>query len=722
MDKVNVNIENCYGINCLKTTFDFSNGKSTYAIYAPNGVMKTSFANVFDDYSKDKKSADLIHAEKTPVREITSSNNADFPKESIFVIKAFDIDFRANKMSTLLVKEDLRKRYDDINKSIEDKKNTLVSDLKKSSGCKGNIEATISMSFTGANDKFFLSLERIEGELLNAEDYSFYQNISYPIVFDEKIITFLQTGDIKNQIREYIEKYNQLLNNSKILKKNFNHYHATTVHKNLKDNNFFKAEHTINLCIDGEKQEVLDDKDFLNKIQEEKDRIINDGSLKKIFDDIDKKISNQQLRDFRDYLFEHREILPELANLKSLEQKIWISQLKVSKALTVDLLDEYRKGREEIGKIVDQAKNENTDWENVINIFNRRFYVPFKLGIVNKEEAVLRIDAPSIQYYFEEKEEPIDEKLLYTVLSQGERRAFYLLNIIFEIESRIKQNIKSLLVIDDIADSFDYKNKYAIIEYLKEISDNSLFNSIILTHNFDFYRTVQERIGMNKWENSFMAVKDANNTNLINLEYKYINNPFKEWKSSLKDDAKLIASISFARNIAEYIGDDDNFKKLTSLLHVKPDTNSFTIGNVENIFKSIFKDLDLLDLENKDKNMLELIFEKAEELSKNPSEVGLNLENKIVLSIAIRLYAEQFMIAKINDDDFVKNIRSVQTGKLFGRFKRDFYQEVDNIKVLERVNIMTPENIHLNSFMFEPILDISDCHLKDLYSQVKLLK
>lgn len=32
---------------------------------------------------------------------------------------------------------------------------------------------------------------------------------------------------------------------------------------------------------------------------------------------------------------------------------------------------------------------------------------------------------------------------------------------------------------------------------------------------------------------------------------------------------------------------------------------------------------------------------------------------------------------------------------------------------------MTPENIHLNSFMFEPILDISDHHLKQLYKDVQ---
>ena len=32
---------------------------------------------------------------------------------------------------------------------------------------------------------------------------------------------------------------------------------------------------------------------------------------------------------------------------------------------------------------------------------------------------------------------------------------------------------------------------------------------------------------------------------------------------------------------------------------------------------------------------------------------------------------------------------------------------------------MTPENIHMNSFMYEPILDLSDLYLKNLYEKVK---
>lgn len=39
--------------------------------------------------------------------------------------------------------------------------------------------------------------------------------------------------------------------------------------------------------------------------------------------------------------------------------------------------------------------------------------------------------------------------------------------------------------------------------------------------------------------------------------------------------------------------------------------------------------------------------------------------------------------------------------------------------VLERVNMMTPENIHLNSFMYEPLVDMSMTHLVQLYNDCK---
>ena len=40
---------------------------------------------------------------------------------------------------------------------------------------------------------------------------------------------------------------------------------------------------------------------------------------------------------------------------------------------------------------------------------------------------------------------------------------------------------------------------------------------------------------------------------------------------------------------------------------------------------------------------------------------------------------------------------------------------VETALLIKEVNLITPENIHLNSFMFEPLIDMSVWRLKKLY-------
>ena len=112
-------------------------------------------------------------------------------------------------------------------------------------------------------------------------------------------------------------------------------------------------------------------------------------------------------------------------------------------------------------------------------------------------------------------------------MSQGEKRALYLLNIIFDIEIIKSTGKETLLVIDDIADSFDYKNKYAIIEYLYDLSEESNIYMLILSHNFDFYRTVSDRLSINR--NNRLMADYLNSKLVLNVEH-YQDKPFKNWK------------------------------------------------------------------------------------------------------------------------------------------------------------------------------------------------
>ena len=68
--------------------------------------------------------------------------------------------------------------------------------------------------------------------------------------------------------------------------------------------------------------------------------------------------------------------------------------------------------------------------------------------------------------------------------------------------------------------------------------------------------------------------------------------------------------------------------------------------------------------------------------------------------------------------NFVKN-NGNQTRELFNGFKQ--FGDDEKIEVLNEVNIMTPEHIHVNSFMYEPILDMDIVELHRLYQLIKRL-
>ncbi|MGH7234718.1 MAG: AAA family ATPase, partial [Candidatus Saccharimonadales bacterium] len=313
----------------------------------------------------------------------------------------------------------------------------------------------------------------------------------------------------------------------------------------------------------------------------------------------------------------------------------------------------------------------------------------------------------------------VERNQLIDVLSQGERKALYILNIIFEVEARKDQGQETIVIVDDIADSFDYKNKYAIIEYLKDIAEYDSFFEIILTHNFDFFRTVQSRFV--PYDNCLYV--NRTDGSLVLEEAKHIKGPFQHFLDNVDtDDYFCLASVPFVRNILDYTKgmDSQEFQDLTAVLHVKSNSDSVTIGRFEDLLNGTFGERKTFSLSNKDKVLQELFVEKADELL--ASDRTMLLENKIILSVAIRIKAEKFMLSRIKDPTVIDRITKDQTHELFKIFTEENPKDIKSKLVLKKVNLITPQNIHLNSFMYEPILDMSDIELKNLYEEVSGLK
>ncbi|MEK6308410.1 MAG: hypothetical protein V4752_19070 [Pantoea dispersa] len=717
MKNLIVDLENCYGIKKLTHEFDF-NQCNVFSIYAPNGFMKTSFSKTFKDHQNNQDTKDLVFTSRASKRLILDEASIAINFENIFVIESYNESYSSEKASLLLVNNTLKEKYTSAIKDLEQKNNLLVRKLKQLSGINGKNQSPteeMCQSFNTPHDKLFELYET----LLSSEKSKELSGIIYTSVFNEKTLKFLDDRNVKQQLHDYMDRYNELISESPVLNRNFNHYNAQQVTKNLSDHGFFKASHFVTIKNGESNIEIKDPEELDRLIKQEKSKILTDEALSSSFEQIDKKLSNAELRTFRDYLFENKELLPRLLDLNKLKREIWLSYIADNDDLLQDVIKAYDAAKDVISEASMQAVAEETQWQKVVSIFNKRFHVPFKLSIENQSDVILNGKPPHISFDFSDETDvvKIEKDALLQVLSQGEKRALYILNLLFEVNARISSNIESLLIVDDIADSFDYKNKYAIIEYFKEICENPIFKVIFLTHNFDFHRTISGRLGI-KRENR-LAVHKENNSLKLTIE-KYQNNPFLYWKENINTRRFYIASIPFIRNLCEYCGNNRDFDSLTSLLHSKKGTGNILVSDLEVIYKNTLIDKPNLLLPDRDRVVKCVIFEEAEDIYNSRAQ-NADLESKIIIAIAIRLLAEFFMKININDEVFFSSISKNQTIALYRKFLELKPAESEAIALLTQVNLMTPENIHLNSFMFEPILDMSCEHLYTLYDSLKQL-
>ena len=82
----------------------------------------------------------------------------------------------------------------------------------------------------------------------------------------------------------------------------------------------------------------------------------------------------------------------------------------------------------------------------------------------------------------------------------------------------------------------------------------------------------------------------------------------------------------------------------------------------------------------------------------------LSLEDKIIVSLYLRLVTERHLKAL------------GYRGPLREKIKFAESDAVNGIEHLKRVNLITPEHIHINSFMYEPLIDMDKNQIIDLYN------
>lgn len=747
--KINLTIENCFGIKKIENYELKFDDNGVAIIYAPNGVMKTSLAKVFEAIQKGERPSDRIFSEypssySIQYRDDTFTYNATdegnpATSDKFYVIDSIDdkIEFSSESLSTILGDESIRSEYSKVTSEYKKDVDSFISELGKKSGLKTKVKEPL-LADLGLPNKVewpdvFNALKEIKDNP-KYQEVSFPDGLNYSVLFNDKVVGLYTTSDFQDNLVKYIYRLDERLGQSKILTRSFTDRNLEQLEKTIKSNDLFKAGHHI-LMRGGD--DVTSFKDFSAMVKAQVEEIYNDPELGIIFNQMkDKLTANEQGNTLRLQLMAHKEFIRLLDDIPKLKKCFWVFALENLARSFDDYYEKISNYNEQLNDIYRRASEQTAMWNHVVDEFNRRFRVPFSISISNQAVFLLQGDVPNIEFiYTRGSGESIEKKKkgqaeLVGALSRGEKHALYLLHTIFDIEC-IKKRVRGtdehvLIVADDVADSFDYKNKYAIVEYLDDLAKEQNIDLLILTHNYDFFRTIINGLGVKRRYNS-MAVKDKDgNVSLCNMAYQQdffktgvLQNIRGGEFSSDNRKKLLIVSIPFFRNMFEYREDnaDNNpssaYMFLTCCLHLKE--------NPKKTDEIMLSDIFAMEFPNKsykmnDERYIDVLCRIAEDIVAETG-VDLKLEDKFVLSIYCRLKVEMYM--KRNFPTECIESSKNQAREWFDNVKDKL--EASAKGIIERTLMISPAAIHLNSFMYEPLIDISGWELVDLYNDIKTL-
>ena len=576
---LNGNFANCYGLKQFElSNINFAQCNKAI-IYAPNGVMKSSLSKVFDDISKGNPTKDRIFNNVVSAYSIThytsqytfssASAGTSIPAtDRIYVVNTFadSFEFTKETVSTLLADETTRNEYNVLMEQFSGEIRQIEEKLKSLSGLtkpqiKGKLINDFNLSTTADWTDI---LEKIHELIENRQTHTFFDDCQYSELFNEKVLPIYSKREFISSIEEYISHLNNLLEDNPILNESFTDRNAENLGKELAKHNLFNAQHTI--CLKDGTTVIHSLDEWNTLVNEQLDRLYATPELSTVFQKLKNLLTkNNEGSRLRDIIIAHREIIPLLRDVSALKKETWLhcfSNLDMPFEQYYDRVSQYTA---RIRGLYEQASAQSQRWQTVVNEFNMRFRVPFEVRIENKANFLLKDEAPNLTFKYSRgvtnQETAILKKDdLMESLSTGEKRALYLLYILFDLE-RIRQQAsvgggQFLIIADDIADSFDYKNKYAIIEYLNDLANTQGIDLLMLTHNFDFYRTIKSRLGVSR-SNCYIAQRDEEGVVSMS-QFKYQKDFFKNVVIAgikdghiINDDKKklLISSIPFYRNL-----------------------------------------------------------------------------------------------------------------------------------------------------------------------------
>ena len=386
MNELNVRLINCYGIPKLVFDFKWPGRKTTTIIYASNGSMKTSFAKTFEDIEKGRESKDEIFQDRVTSREVLKGQSERLEAEDVVVVKSYNSSYSSKSISTLLVNEKLRSKYEESTTDIDTKFKQFIKALNVfTKGSKPNTENLLIEAFTDGSESSIVALTRLKVEMEVQEPDLDLIKIPYTTIFNSRTEKLLSDPSFLSSLLEYIVRYDEIIKSSRFFRRGvFDHNNAEAVYKELKSNRFFEANHAVRMSQQTSGSiKIIDSEDELRKVlDEELQAIKSDAELNARFEKIDSQLQrSKDVTALRELLKNNPEVISRLRDPKSFKRQLLKCYIKELDSEYLSLVSVYVENQKKIQGIIAAAEREKTIWASVVKEFNDRFKVPFTVQI-----------------------------------------------------------------------------------------------------------------------------------------------------------------------------------------------------------------------------------------------------------------------------------------------------------------------------------------------------
>ena len=484
LKQLSIRASNVFGIGHLEHHFDLSQ-KSCIAIYAPNGTCKTSLRRAIDGWSKGMPARDAFFPEQSSSFEFITEPVDELKATNVFCFQSMgDLASARFFDDALLASPELKAKYiKDQETHVAELKSLLRSLRGEIVGGSSSPEDDEMTSFiteaVGASDLGDALAQLVEHAEISGEPRYVIEH-KLNDVLSKSVENALSKPGVKEAFADYAKVRDEVLSKSVYFGDGFDYLGATALATELEKSKFFDAGHNLILHNreDGSERTITSCRDFRAVIDGEIERADSNPVVVEHFKTADEKLGKAiAVKKFKDLIGSDSGLASAMGDPAGVKLAYLVHAVRLHKEDVKQYLADRASYLQRMEGFKRELSKERSDWDDAVQTFQNRFQLPVRPYVRNRPNVVLGSSEPVIAFKYQGSN--VDNGVLMENLSEGEKKALYMLSVIFEVERSKRLEGTKLYVFDDVVDSFDYVNKYAFIEYLRDFENATAPNTVV---------------------------------------------------------------------------------------------------------------------------------------------------------------------------------------------------------------------------------------------------